>query len=323
MNVARDGMMQEIIASLEAKGYRGRIVPAHHIGDLQIDIENHNQQNMFDSEFYQERLAGFKFDPHDILPQAKSVIVVAVPQPQIRFTFTWQKENISLMVPPTYWQETDRRVENLLQTSLKPMGYRLVRAILPLKLLATYSGLAKYGKNNISYVSGMGSFHRLVAFYSDVPCEEDTWQEPQVLDRCAKCVACIRKCPTGAISRERFLLHAEHCITFLNEKPKNIPFPHWVDESWHNCLVGCFHCQKVCPENKEHLKWVEQCSHFSEEETGILLKGITPDQLPASTRRKLEKFDLLEYLETLPRNLGVFFKIAESAIDRVSGPERI
>lgn len=323
MNLARDGMTQEIAASLEAKGYRARIVPAQHIGDLRNDFEKHYQQNMFDPEFYQERLASFKFDPYDVLPQAKSVIVVAAPQPQIRFIFSWQNEKISLIVPPTYWQETDRRVKDILETFLKPKGYRLIRAVLPLKLLATYSGLAKYGKNNISDVSGMGSFHRLVAFYSDLPCEGDTWQEPQVLDRCAKCVACIRKCPTGAISRDRFLLHAERCITFLNEKPKNIPFPHWVDKSWHNCLVGCLRCQKACPENRELLQWIDQGIEFSEEETGMLLKGITPDQLPASTRRKLEKFDLLEYLETFPRNLGVFFKIAELAIDRVSGPERI
>ncbi|MHA2371144.1 MAG: 4Fe-4S double cluster binding domain-containing protein [Candidatus Hodarchaeales archaeon] len=312
--MTRNGMMQEITASLEAKGYRARIVPIYRIDDLQIDIENHYQQNMFDSEFYQERLAGFKFDPHDILPQAKSVIVVAVPQPQIRFTFTWQKEKVSLLVPPTYWQETDRRVKGILETFLKPEGYQLVRAVLPLKLLATYSGLAKYGKNNISYVSGMGSFHRLVAFYSDLPCEEDNWQEPQVLDRCAKCVACIRKCPTGAISRERFLLHAERCITFLNEKPKNIPFPHWVDESWHNCLVGCLHCQKACPENKNHLQWVDQGPQFPEDETALLLKATEPNQLPASTRRKLEKWDLLEYLETFPRNLGVFIKPASEQI---------
>jgi epoxyqueuosine reductase len=314
MNLVRNqnGLAQEITTYLEAKGYRACIVSAKHVNDLRIDFEKHYQQNLFDPEFYQERLARFKFDPYDVLPEANSVIIVAVPQPQIRVTFTWQKKKVPLIVPPTYLfeKEMDKKVEDHLKTFLTPHGYQIVRAVLPLKLLAAYSGLAKYGKNNISYVSGMGSFHRLVAFYSDFPNEEDNWQKPQVLDSCAKCFACLRKCPTGAITSERFLLHAERCITFLNEKPRDIPFPNWVDESWHNCLVGCFHCQKACPVNKEFLQWVDQGAEFSEEETGMFLKGTALNQLPASTRRKLEKCDLADYLDIFPRNLGVFCKAA-------------
>ncbi|MFX0116248.1 MAG: 4Fe-4S double cluster binding domain-containing protein [Candidatus Hodarchaeota archaeon] len=306
----RNGLAKEIMASLEAKGYRACIVSAQQIDDLRVDFEKHYQQNMFDPEFYQERLARFKFDPYDILPEVNSAIIVAVPQPQIRVTFAWQKKRVPLIVPPTYLfgQETDKAVEDFMKAFLMLKGYQIVRAVLPLKLLAAYSGLAKYGKNNISYVSEMGSFHRLVAFYSDLPSEGDKWQKPQVLDSCATCFACLRKCPTGAITSERFLLHAERCLTFLNEKPGNIPFPNWVDQSWHNCLVGCLHCQKACPENKKFLQWVDQGVEFSEEETGMFLKGVALNQLPAPTRTRLKNYDLLDYLDLFPRNLGVFFK---------------
>jgi hypothetical protein len=37
------------------------------------------------------------------------------------------------------------------------------------------------------------------------------------------------------------------------------------------------------------------------------LQGAALDQLPAETVRKLKKLDLIEYLDSFPRNLGVFF----------------
>jgi len=38
--------------------------------------------------------------------------------------------------------------------------------IVPIDRLAVRGGLATYGRNNVTYVPGMGSFHRLSAFYS-------------------------------------------------------------------------------------------------------------------------------------------------------------
>ncbi len=308
--MTKNRMTQEIFNILEEKGYQGRIASIQHVDDLRNDIEKHYQQNLFDQEFYQRYISVFKFDPYEILPEANSMIVVAVPQPQIRVTFNWHKKIVSLIVPPTYlyWDETAKKVEDTLTEILAPMGYSVKYARLPIKLLAACSGLTKYGKNNISYVKGMGSFHRLVAFYSNLPCEEDSWQKPKMLERCEKCSACIRKCPTGAISSERFLLRAERCITFLNEKPGRIPFPNWLDPSWHNCLVGCLHCQKVCPENKDCLNWIEQGAEFSEEETNLLLKGIPVNQLPALTIEKLRQHDMIDFIDLFPRNLGVFLK---------------
>ncbi|MFX1537857.1 MAG: 4Fe-4S double cluster binding domain-containing protein, partial [Promethearchaeota archaeon] len=169
-------------------------------------------------------------------------------------------------------------------------------------------GLAKYGRNNISYIPGLGSFYRLVAFYSNLTCGDDNWQELQMMEYCQKCSACLRKCPTNAITPNRFLLRAERCITFLNEKPGNISFPDWLELSWHNCLIGCLHCQTVCPVNKKLLPWIEQGAEFSEEETRMLLQGSSLDQLPALTINKLKKCSLIDYIDVFSRNLGVFLK---------------
>jgi epoxyqueuosine reductase len=154
----------------------------------------------------------------------------------------------------------------------------------------------------------MGSFLQLVAVYSDLPCQRDSWQEAQMMKSCRKCYACRQNCPTGAIPDDRFLLRAERCIVFHNEKKGDIPFPVWIDPSWHNCLFGCLHCQRVCPQNREFLRWIEEKEEFSQEETALLLEGVPRERLPAATVRKLEHLDLLEDTDRLPRNLGVFFK---------------
>ena len=229
---------------------------------------------------------------------------------------------IPVIIPPTYLHgdQDDRKVMNLLSDTLYPLGYHLAEALIPKKLLAVSSGLGSYGKNNICYVQGMGSFIRLVAFYSDLPCGEDNWQEPRMLEACLKCNVCGNKCPSGAISTDRFLLRAERCITYHNEKPGNIPFPAWLDPAWHNCFVGCMICQRVCPQNRDYLHNVEDGPTFSQEETALLLKGLDIDRLPVTLGDTLTRCDLAKFLEIFPRNLHVLLDHEkETSLDASSG----
>jgi epoxyqueuosine reductase len=299
-------MERTLIHQLETHGYQARLISIRHLQDLQEAIEGVCRQGLLDEKFYQERLAGFVFRPPEDMPEARSLIIVAFKDPQVRFSFSWEGKHIPLIVPPTYlhWQGKDKRLEMALVELLEPEGYQVAQAVVPKKLLAVCSGLAAYGRNNITYVNGMGSLHRLAALFSDLPCEEDHWAKPQVLERCRECQACRRACPPGAIDDDRFILHAERCITFWNEKPGSVAFPKWLAESWHNCLVGCMRCQIVCPENQGKLDWYEEGEEFSEEETGLLLEGVPLTELPTVLVEKLERWDLLELIDILPRNLN-------------------
>jgi epoxyqueuosine reductase len=163
--------------------------------------------------------------------------------------------------------------------------------------------LAQYGKNNITYVNGMGSYHRLVAFISDLPVAQDYWRAPQVLERCENCKACMNACPTGAISTDRFLLNAERCLTFHNERRAD--FPQWIKPAWHNCLVGCLYCQKACPVNKDVPLSIEEGPEFSENETALILQGAPKSELPRNAIEKIESLDMVGYLPVLGRNLKV------------------
>jgi len=305
-----DRFVDELFNRLKELDYQARTVSIEHVHLLQKQVEEQRSQKLLESQFFQERLAWFRFLISESLPKAQSVIIAAVPRPQTRAVFTWNGIRRPLILPPTYtaYRSITEQVQNLLAKMLSEKGYTATGTALPLKLLAVQSGLAQYGRNNICYVSGMGSFLQLVAVYSDMPCEEDSWQEATMLQACEKCDLCRRACPTGAIPSDRFLLRAELCISYHNEKKGDVPFPSWMDASWHNCLEGCMRCQRACPLNKQFLDWIGEEEEFSEEETALLLNGASRDKLSEETVRKLAHLDVLDDLGILPRNLGVFFR---------------
>jgi epoxyqueuosine reductase len=287
--------------SLGKQGFQGKIVSIEHVKELETEIMARYRKGLLDPELYDTYLASFDFGCQQKLPGARSLIVVTVPQPQIQVTFLWEDKSYPVVIPPTYYSAIDNDVANLLKTVLEPKGYQLQKVRLPEKLLAVRSGLAQYGKNNITYVKGMGSFQRPVVFISDYPCKEDSWGEATALEHCENCSACLKACPTKAIVSDRFQLYAERCLTFHNERSE--AFAQWLSPSWHNSLVGCMICQKVCPANKDVVKWIEAGATFDNEETDLILNGVSKEQLSPKTSEKLKGLDTMRYYDVLARNL--------------------
>jgi epoxyqueuosine reductase len=280
-----------------------RLVGVSHLYELKTEIQEQYKNHLFDEEFYQERLTHFWFDIPGDFPDVRSVLLVTVPQPVLHVHFAWKGLIHPVIVPPTYDQMSDAKIQHQLEQVLAPAGYRLMKARVPEKNLAARGGLMQYGRNNIGYVEGMGSFNRLVAFFTSLPGKEDHWEQPEMMERCLRCKACIKACPTKAIGEERFLLHAERCITFHNEHLKKIP--DYVKPSMHHCLIGCMICQQVCPENRPYVDRIEEREHFSEEEASLLLGGARFEELPISTRQKLDRLSLTEDYFVVARNLSL------------------
>ena len=295
---------------LKAENCCFSVVSASHVPELKKEIETRRDQGQFDKEFAQTYLTRFRFAPPDDLKDARSIIVVAMPRPPTKAIFNWKGKKQSFILPPTYTAYDEKRlhVERLVAEAIGKSGYKIATPLLPLKLLAARSGLAEYGRMNIAFVQGMGSFLRLTAVYSDMPCESDSWQEPKIMSRCKDCDLCQKACPTGAISADHFLLMAEKCLTYHNEKESKIPFPNWIKPEWHNAIVGCIRCQAACPENKPFLQWVGETAKFTEEETKLLLNAVPREQLPAPTVAKMKLLSLTDYYNELPRNLGVLLR---------------
>ncbi|UCE17998.1 MAG: epoxyqueuosine reductase [Gemmatimonadota bacterium] len=294
---------EQLTQSLAEGGFKSTILSTHRLADLKADFERLYEQGTFDNTFYNDRLSYYTFDIPEDFSEAQSIILIAAPQPKVKVTFEYSGTPYVTIVPPTYSYDTDKiALKSILQT-LHTFGYRTRDPVLPVKSLAVRSGLASYGRNNMAYIGEWGSYFRLKAFLSDMPHAEDHWQNYCVMDRCNTCVACVKKCPTGAMSSERFVFHGEKCITYLNEGSN--PFPAWVDPAWHNCLIGCMICQDVCPMNRHFVTWTIEDGEFSEDETSMILRGVPSTELPAVTREKLNTLDLLEEYESLGRNLRV------------------
>lgn len=296
--------VETLVEKVRSQGWRAAVVPiARRAEAIQVILDRH-AKGEFDEGFFQEYLAPMLSEPLPETPSPRSLILVAVPSYAVRMQFTLDGVSFPVVTAPGYLRGPTPRPLELIQEVLTPFGLSAARVDGPQKTMATLSGFARYGRNNISYVEGLGSFIALATLVSDLECDDVGAQSQETLTRCASCHACRDACPTGAIADDRFLLHAERCITFWNEKTPDVAFPDWIRPEWHNALFGCMHCQHVCPENRAYLDRVLEGPTFDEAATRRLLAGAKKDDLPPELALVLGEWRLTDLLEYLPRNLG-------------------
>jgi epoxyqueuosine reductase len=292
-------------------GDKFRIVSVERLKDLQNDIEDFKKNE--DLNGFQKYITTslYQLNPPVADFKIRSIIVIASPVPSYaKVIFHWQGKKISLIsLARSYVGKKDAptATRRYLAKFLKPTGYHIQPAPwLPLKRLAVSSGLAAYGRNNIAYVDGMGSFLTLTAYFSDIPCAEDNWQEIRLMDHCRNCTACLKNCPTGAILKERFLINNERCLSYFNESPGD--FPEWLPKSVHHCLYDCLMCQKNCPQNKDFIGNVTGPVEFDEAETDLLLSGKTMNEFSSLLKKKVRFLGMDSWLSAIPRNVKILFE---------------
>ena len=299
-------LMQQLEIGLKNSGFSLTIGSVNHLNDLRQDLEKPFKAGLIGKTFFQERLSDFIFTPDEYNGKLNSIIVTAAPQTQQETIFWIQGKAHHFFIPPTYSNQSDNEIEKIILDTIEPYGFSITPAIIPLKIAAVRLGLARYGRNNITYCEGMGSYFRLKAFLSDYPVYEDHWHEFELIQQCENCNACLQSCPTGAIRSERILLQSDKCLTYHNERPGE--FPSWIEKSWHNCLIGCLKCQTVCPMNNKIDIRPNKAVEFSEEETMEFLNAVDEQNLPGSVVTKLKELSLFEDWPLLARNLRVMLR---------------
>ena len=253
------------------------------------EIRRLKDEGSFDGTFFEELLAWLESPEIAAQAGSKAIILAAVPRPAHTVTFDHHGTSHELTLPPTYHNYADlfEEVRRDLETELACPG-SLATFKGPLKTLAVWSGLAKYGRNNITYVDGLGSYHQLVGLAAGFPLDDSGTSGaggPRALDECGKCRSCRTACPAGAIVEERFLLHGERCLTYFSEKEG--PLPESYAHLKRRCLVGCFVCQEVCPANRGGLPVVSLGVRFNEEETAFLLGESSRAEAPPGLAEKV------------------------------------
>jgi epoxyqueuosine reductase len=297
--------MENILQTfLHKYSLRGSIMPAARLKDLEHDLKRAAEEAEVDNRIMDVYLKNLSFSKPEGMESPGSIAVIAMARPAHRLGFIFRGKKIQALIPPTYvnYQKVNRMVFNLFRKWAGEKGKNAYMARLPLKLLSARSGLASYGKNNISYIGKWGSFHQLFAFYTDLETEHDPWQELKVLDACSTCDLCRKSCPTGAIKKDRFMLNSEKCLTYLNESESQMPS--WVDSDAHNSLIGCMRCQEVCPYNKKVKDWIEDIGELDEEDTRMLLDFDSSHGRDPHIIKRIKELGIYEFFNgIIPRNL--------------------
>jgi epoxyqueuosine reductase len=311
------------------KGYRVALAGTEVLDTVRDKLEKRRDGGQIELLFFKENLAWFRYLDDCRIAGPKALVVVAVPRPVAVLPIVFRGKRVNGLIPPTYinYRETfDDILEDLrdgpLGAASGVTGIEILKA--PLKSLAVHMGLVSYGRNNITYASGLGSGHQLCGYVIGVGegrrsaadsgmSRARDWPEA-AMQRCAKCRICVKACPTGAIRADRFLISADHCYTLRSESRE--PMPEWAKPPASVCLIGCLACQEACPENKGRLKRVPSGVEFTADETEAVLEAglrVRPagkgepcgghTGAYASALAKFEGLRLTEDLDVVGRNL--------------------
>ncbi len=297
--------------------YKYKTVSVDHLDEMQEDIDKLRREGkLSNNETYRSYIDSKKFEIPETLPNAKSIIIIAIFSKPALVNFHLNGKKHEVIIPPNYYDDgtTFEDFEKLiLDEIIREPGYKIEYTNkLHVKLLTVRSGLGRYGRNNICYVDDWGSLINLFAYFTDYKFEEDDWTDIKMMDQCQKCSICENKCITDAIpnlSEDNFVINAGNCISVYNEIEGIIP--DWIPSKVHNALMGCMRCQEDCPANMKVINKKEYLEDLTEEETKMILNGIFDEKLANSISKKLKMFppsNAKDYIPVLKRNLELLIK---------------
>lgn len=308
-------MIEELKREALLHGDKLEVLPIKHLQTIknEIDFFKANEELNGFHEWIIQNLYCFDLPKVDFT--INSIILVAVPHPtyaELEFERQGKRYNAFGIVMSDF-ESTEKYIKDYLVS--KDYHIEPVWSI-PMKRMAAQCGLAVYGRNNICYIEDMGSNFSFAAYYSDIPCGDDSWNKMSYAKACTDCRACINNCPTGAIRTDRFLIDNSRCLSCLNEGAEE--FPEWLPKSAHHCLYDCLKCQLICPMNKEYESKVMSPIKFDEKETDMLLEGIPYNEYTDELKMKAKILGMAEWPDStkaIPRNLKALFDMSEERGD--------
>lgn len=197
-----------------------------------------------------ERSRTRRADPREIMPECKSILVLATPYPPPARSMNGGKI-ASYAQGSDYHDVIPARMQELVQFICQQIGglvrnrwYTDTGPILE-RDLAQRAGIGWIGKNTCLIHPKRGSYFLLSEILLDLELEPD---EPFTTDHCGTCTSCIEACPTDCILPDR-TIDAQRCISYLTIELKD-EIPVDLRDKLGDWIFGCDVCQQVCPWNR-------------------------------------------------------------------------
>ncbi len=281
------------------RGYRIAFGGIAALSDAERDLKHRRATGELDAEFDRSQLAFFRFAPTDTAVAPTGIVMLAVPRPAHRLVFELPIGAMETLLPPTYLRFSlfAEEMRREIVAAIPGLQGHLGILTAPLKSIASRLGLAQYGRNNVTYITGLGSYYQLVGYATDVELHlPQDWQPqaPRLMAECEKCKVCRAVCPTGAIGEDRMLLHAERCITLATEQGGTLAAK--LPTKRYRCLFGCLECQRACPVNGGGPPIESAGVTFTAPETAAILEPQAQhdEGVRRSVRKKLDALHLTE-----------------------------
>ncbi len=194
-------------------------------------------------------------DPKQILPECKSILVLALPYPAVsQKTVNRQRSTFNIAayaLGADYHEVIPPRLKQIVEFIEKQVGHPVPHRCYtdsgPLleRELAQRAGLGWIGKNSMLIHPKAGSTFLLAEILLGIELEPD---DPFPTDHCGTCTRCLDACPTQCILPDR-TLDSRRCISYLTIENKG-KIPEELRELIGSWIFGCDICQQVCPWNR-------------------------------------------------------------------------
>jgi len=291
--------LQRVIDKLDSVRIRTALVPVARLADIQNDIIKFRENEKLNG--YQKHIVDEKYvlDLPELDFTPKSIFIAATKYNLIRVKFFWRGKTVTDIGKSP---EDETEIPN----AIKSCGFSCAEVFwLPQKRLAIRSGLAEYGRNNITFTPDWGSFFGIDTYIADIPCGTDhVWRDAVCMDVCGSCGSSLHDCPTGAICEDRFLIDSERCLFHMLESGD--PLPGWLPCDAVRSLNWCLRCQLKCAPNQKMLENIKEEIVFGEIETDLMLSGTPWESLPRETQVKMDQINLRDWRYAgIPRNLKI------------------
>jgi epoxyqueuosine reductase len=214
----------------------------------------HGEMGYLDTERSRQR----RYDPRQILPECRSILVLGVgypdspvgeegstPSPHLPHgrvaSYAWGDDYHEVL--PARLQELAVFIQEQVG---RPVPYRCYTDSGPLleRDLAQRAGLGWIGKNTCLIHPHLGSYFFLAEVLLGIDLQPD---RPFASDHCGTCTRCLEACPTQCILPDR-TLDARHCISYLTIELKGA-IPPDLRPQMGPWVFGCDICQQACPWN--------------------------------------------------------------------------